>query len=239
MKLKSWFLAASAAAVSTVQLATAADITGKVTVTGATPDEKVIAPIASDQFCGKLHTEAVKTRFFVKAADGGLDDVFVHIKDGLTGKTFEAPATPAVLDQVGCLYQPYILGIQTGQKLVIKNSDPMMHNINCSPKNPENKPFNEAQMAQGADKEKAFTSPEIFVTFQCNVHPWMFAYACVSDNPFFDVTKKGGSFKIANLPPGKYVIEAIHRKAGKVSKEITVGADNQTVDLTLEFKPAQ
>ena len=66
----------------------------------------------------------------------------------------------------------------------------------------------------------------------------MFAYGSIFDHPYFAVSAKDGTFKLANVPPGKYVIEAFHRKAGKITKEVTVGKDNQTVDFTLELKPA-
>jgi len=62
----------------------------------------------------------------------------------------------------------------------------------------------------------------------------MFSYVSVFDHPYFAVTGKDGTFKIPNLPPGKYTIEAIHRKAGKSSQEITVGADGKMVDFALE-----
>jgi hypothetical protein len=32
----------------------------------------------------------------------------------------------------------------------------------------------------------------------------MFAWASVFDHPYFAVSGKDGSFKIANVPPGKY-----------------------------------
>ena len=45
------------------------------------------------------------------------------------------------------------------------------------------------------------------------------------------VSAKDGTFKIGNVPPGKYVVEAYHRKAGKLTKEITVGDQTQTADF--------
>jgi hypothetical protein len=62
----------------------------------------------------------------------------------------------------------------------------------------------------------------------------MFAYVGVLEHPFYAVSGTDGTYKIANLPPGKYVIEAFHRKGGKATKEITVGTDNQIADFTFE-----
>ncbi len=56
-------------------------------------------------------------------------------------------------------------------------------------------------------------TPENFLKFKCDVHPWMFAYVTVADSPYFAVSAKDGTFKIANVPAGKYTVEAAHRKA--------------------------
>src|SRR5438093_5297716 len=91
--------------VASVPAGFAADITGKITLKGTPPPEKEL-PL--DPQCGKLHNQKPKTRFYVVGAGGELADVFVYIKDGLDGKTFEPPATPVVLDQKGCEYTPYV-----------------------------------------------------------------------------------------------------------------------------------
>lgn len=189
----------------------------------------------SDPNCGKIRTEPAKSRAFVVGAGGELADVVIYIKEGVPAKTYDVPAKEVVLDQVGCEYVPYVFAFQTGQKVAIKNSDPVLHNVNCTTKS--NKPFNQAQIGKGPDLVKTFDTPEIFIPFQCNVHPWMFSYGSAFNHPYFAVSGADGTYKISNLPAGKYTIEASHRKAGKASKEITVGGDNQTVDFTLELKP--
>ena len=57
------------------QAASAADITGTVTLNGTPPPEQVNTHIASDPICGKLHPEPVKTQFFVVGPKGELKDV--------------------------------------------------------------------------------------------------------------------------------------------------------------------
>ena len=96
-----------------------------------------------------------------------------------------------------------------------------------------NKESNQAQL-KGQDLTKTFDNPEVLMHFKCDVHNWMHAYAGVLDHPYFAVSAKDGSFKIANVPPGKYVIEAYHRKAGRLTKEVTVADQNQTADFTFE-----
>ena len=218
-------------------LATAGDITGTITLKGTPPKEKDITPLKDDPTCGKLHTEMPTTHFYVVGANAGLADVVVSLQ-GVSGKSGGASAEPAMLDQKGCEYTPQILAVQTGQKIVVKNSDPVLHNIHDLP-NPDsgNPEKNMAQMPGGPDLTFSFEKPEEFLKFKCDVHPWMFAWVSVFDHPYFAVSDKDGAFKISHVPAGKYTIKAAHRKAGAVTQEIEVkeGAPVK-VDLTLEAK---
>jgi len=80
---------------ASLQAIQAGDISGTVTLKGTPPPEKEIPQIKEDPNCGKLHTEAVKTRFYVVGANNGLGDVFVTLK-GITGKSMGASATASV-----------------------------------------------------------------------------------------------------------------------------------------------
>lgn len=226
-------LLAGIALAGSLQNVSAAEISGKVTLKGTPPPERAI-PL--DAACGKSQPEGVKTRLYVVGDGGALANVFVYIKEG--AKASEAAGEAPLLDQVGCEYQPYVMGVQTGQKFKIRNSDPVMHNVHATPKPAAgNKEFNFAQVTKGQVNEKSFDKAEVLVRMKCDVHPWMFAYVGVVDHPHFAVTGKDGSFKLPNLPAGKYTIEAFHLKAGTAMQEITVGADDKkTADFTLEFK---
>jgi plastocyanin len=219
------------------QLSTAGDITGTITLKGTPPKEKDITPLKDDATCGKLHTDMPTTHFYVVGPKGELADVVVSVQ-GAAGASTGAMAAPAVLDQRGCEYIPQILAVQTGQKIVVKNSDPVLHNIHDLP-NPDsgNPEKNMAQMPNGPELTFTFDKPEDFLKFKCDVHQWMFAWVSIFNNPFFAVSDKEGHFKISNVPAGKYKIKAVHRKAGTVTQEVEVkdGAP-ANVDLTLEAK---
>ena len=68
-----------------------------------------------------------------------------------------------VLDQKGCLYTPQILAIQTGQKLMVKNSDTCIHNVHCTPTVAGNPESNQVQMPGGA-------GPDLHLSQAGNVH---------------------------------------------------------------------
>ncbi len=237
MKLNQTLAALVGFAVS-LQLTSAGNLTGKVTLSGTAPAEKEITPLKDDATCGKLLGGAVpKTKFFVVGANKELADVVVIVK-GLEGKSTGAASAPAAMDQKGCEYIPQIHAVQTGQKIVVKNSDPVMHNVHTVPTASGNKEENKGQAAGAPDLTFSIPAAENFLKFKCDVHPWMFAWVTVVDHPYFAVTGADGAFTIKDVPPGKYKVVALHRKGAPtgVEKEIEVKADGATADFVVEIK---
>jgi hypothetical protein len=216
------------------QWAFAADITGVITLKGTPPKEVDITPLKDDPTCGKLHPDLPTTHFFVVGTKGEFADVVVSVQ-GISAKSTGASAAPVVLDQKGCLYVPQILAVQTDQKIVVKNSDPVLHNVHDAPTVAGNEEKNMAQLPNGPDLTLSFPKPEEFVKFKCDVHAWMFAWISVFDHPYFALSAKDGTFKIANVPPGKYTLKAIHRKAGTLTREIEV-KEGQPVKADFAFE---
>src|ERR1035438_7034049 len=235
--MKSSTLIMVAGLAAALQAASAADITGTVTLKGTPPKEKDITPVMEDANCSKLHTSVPTTHFYVVGSKGELADVIVSLQ-GVSGKSTGASAPPVVLDQKGCEYVPSIFAVQTDQKILVRNSDPVLHNIHPVPaEGSGNKEKNEAQLPNGPDLTFSFPKPVNFLKFKCDVHQWMFAWVSIFDHPYFAVSSKDGSFKIANVPPGKYKIQAAHRKAGVVTQEVEVKeGEPAKVDFTLEVK---
>jgi len=217
------------------QIACGADIVGIITLKGTPPPEKEITPLMENPDCAKMHTTPPTTHFYVVGAKGELADVVVSLK-GVTGKSTGASAPPAVLDQKGCLYTPQILAIQTGQKLIVKNSDPCPHNVHATPAVPGNPESNQVQAPGAADLTYTFAQPEMFLRFKCDVHPWMFAWVSVFDSPCFCVSDKDGKFVIKNVPPGKYTVEAAHRKLGTQTQDVEVKDGDVTANFTFAVK---
>jgi plastocyanin len=216
-------------------VAPAADITGVITLTGTPPAEKEITPLMENPDCARMHATTPTTHFYVVGAKGELADAVVSLK-GVTGKSTGAGAPPAVLDQKGCLYTPQILAIQTGQKLIVKNSDPCVHNVHATPAGPGNPETNQGQAPGAVDLTYTYTQPEMFLRFKCDVHPWMFAWVSVFDSPYFCVSDKNGKFVIKNVPPGKYTVEAAHRKLGIQTQDVEVKDGDVTANFTFIVK---
>jgi plastocyanin len=218
---------AQAAAIA-VDPAMAATITGSIRFEGEAAAAVAIR-MNADPVCVKEGKDT-KTETLVVSADGGLANVLVYLKEGVTG-SYPAPSTPVVLDQTGCHYVPHVFGIQVGQPLQVINSDPTLHNIHAIPK--VNQEFNTGQPIKGMKFDHTFSAMEVMVPFKCDVHGWMNAHAAVLDHPFFAVTSTDGTFEITGLPPGSYTVEAVHEKLGTQTMTVEVAAkDSKAADFS-------
>jgi len=214
-----------------------ATIAGRVTLKGRPPPE---TPIPFTAQCGRLPAGANTTRRYVVSSDGGLANVFVYIKSGLKETRFPTPSEPVILNQTHCNYEPYVFGLMVNQKLRIKNSDSLLHNVHATTL-AGNSGFNIAE-TPGAAIEKSFRTAEIPVRLTCDVHPWMFAYACVVENPYFAVTDANGNYSISNVPPGDYVLEAYHVKThgrhdGETQRIAAMAGETATANFSIELSP--
>jgi plastocyanin len=212
--------------------ARAAVVSGKVLFEGQAPVEKI--KLEADPNCQVMHPDGIASDEVIVNSNGTLKDVFIYVKEGVGGKTFETPKTPVVFDQKGCQYSPKVFGIRVNQPLEILNSDNTLHNVHSLAQ--INQAFNLGMPIQGMKLKKTFTKSEVMVKVKCEVHPWMHAYVGVLDHPFFAVSNEGGTFEIKNLPPGQYVIEAWHAKYGSQVQNVTVASDSDTQNISFQYK---
>jgi plastocyanin len=209
-------------------------ITGTVTFTGTPPANPPI-DMSEEQQCAQKHAGGPRDPQVV-VTDGKLANVFVFVKGGLpAGRTYQAPSNPAVLDQDGCLYEPRNFGVMIGQPIEIKNSDPVLHNIKAVPT--KNRGFNISQPSQGMTTRRTFSTEEVGIPLECNVHGWMKASVTVLNHPFFNTTGRDGTFRIQGLPAGTYEIEARHEKLGTRTQSVTV-PEGGTATATITFGAA-
>ena len=116
----------------------------------------------------------------------------------------------------------------------IKNPDGILHNIHSYSET--NDPFNLAQPKFKKTLTVTIENPEI-ISVKCDVHSWMSGWFFVAENPYFSVTDREGSFKLADVPPGEHVLEVWHEKLGKQSRKIKVGS-NEAVEVKFDFSSA-
>ena len=223
--------AASAPAATAPDLSNAGGISGTVMFSGDAPDADAIE-MAADPFCQLAHSSTVTASPVMVDTSGGLMNVVVHVANGLEGYTFPTASGTATMGQTGCIYDPHIVAVRTGQTLNILNGDDTLHNVNVQPN--DNAGFNQAQPLAGMTLEKVFDNAEVGIPARCDVHPWMSAFINVFDHPYFAVSGSDGSFTIDNLPPGDYVIEAWHETLGTQTQSITV-APNEMAATGISF----
>ena len=227
--------AGGAAGGQKVDMATAGDVKGTVTLDGTAPKNEGIK-MNADPVCVKANATPQFQETYAVGSDGkSLANVFVYVKDGLGNYVYDAPTETAKIDQKDCRYHPHVFGVRVGQKLEIINDDPTLHNIHAQPK--VNTEFNNGQPIQGMKTEHVFTAKEVMVPFKCDVHGWMNAYVGVMDNPYFAVSDKDGKFELKSLPPGTYTIEAWHEKLGTTTQSVTLGPKDSK-EVNFAFKPA-
>jgi hypothetical protein len=216
-----------------VDEAKAGTIAGRVAFEGTVPGNPPI-DAGSDPVCARENKDGLSAETVV-VEGGGLNNVFVYLKDGLGKYYFDVPAQAVVLDQQGCRYRPHVFGVRAGQPIEIRNSDPTLHNVNAVAN--VNRGFNFGQPMQGMKNTATFTAPEIMVRIKCDVHGWMNTYAGVVDHPYFAVTNGGGRFELKNVPAGTYTVEAWHEKLGTQTQSVTL-AEKDSKELAFTFKVA-
>jgi plastocyanin len=210
----------------------AGSVSGSVRLDGPAPKAQPMH-MSSDPACAKTHPTPIASDDVVKSSTGGLGNVIVFISEGITGHNFEVPQQPVVLEQKGCMYSPHVIALQANQKLEVVNDDKTTHNIHPTPAN--NREWNKAQ-PPGVKVEDSFSREEIAIPVKCNVHPWMRGYIAVFKHPYFAVTAADGGFRLPDLPPGEYTIEAWHEKLGTMTKKITI-VSGQVQTLEFVFHP--
>ena len=226
--------ASATAAAETPKGAITGTIKGTVLFEGE-PPERATLDRKSDPFCAKQ--AATANADDVVVTKGKLAGVLVRIKNGDAG-SHTAPATPAVIDQVGCMYAPHVIGIQAGQKLAVRNSDGTFHNVRGILKGKDL--LNQMQAVKAADVpiDAATATAGDVIELACGVHPWMHAFAVVNDHPFFAVTGTDGVFSIAGVPQGNYTLEAWHPTLGAKSLKVKIGVGAKgAITARFSYKP--
>lgn len=201
------------------------DVKGTVVVTGKIPAMEDLKR-NSDAFCAK---KQMKDESVIAGKKGELQNVIVHI-NGLPPTS--PPSDKATLSQDDCMYRPRVQGIVDGQKLEIRNGDPVLHNVHTY--EGARTLFNVAQVPGTPNIEKTFTQNGVLLKFKCDVHQWMTGFIWVQNNGWFAVTDKDGKFEIKDVPVGTWDIEAWHERFGTKTGKVTV-AKGKPAEVKFEF----
>lgn len=146
----------------------------------------------------------------------------------IEGLKEEAPtdATVYVVDHHNLDFVPHLLVIRPGTRVRFENSDGMpCHIYSTSPAG------NFALRRQdGKPMTITFDQPGVIVV-RCAEHGRIYAYIIIRENPYFALTDPKGRYKISNLPPGRYTLQAWYEGRVLETRAIEVGNKALKVDF--------
>jgi hypothetical protein len=204
-------------------------IRGVVSLKGEPPEMREIPNQPCHAGAPPLHEETV-----VADDHGHLANVVVFLREAPKAASNATPP-PAVLDQVNCRYVPHVLALQTGQKLLVKTSDPAVHNVHVMAE--ANGARNISMQPGAAPVAMSFAQPESF-SVRCDIHPWMHAIVNVFDHGCFAVTGPDGSFELKDVPAGQYTLVFRHELFGEIEQTVEL-TDGQTLTQDSTYEKPQ
>ena len=196
-------------------------ISGTILFKGHAPSATI--DTSMDPACSQGGKPTLPTEQFV-VKDGKLANVFLYVKSGPPNAMMggNVTAQSVVMDQKNCRYVPHMVAVAAGGYVEFRNSDPTMHNVHTNPTDVGNETIDISEGPRSQPQLKQFVKPELMIPVRCNNHPWMNAFINVSATPFFAVSDAEGHFDLRGLPPGDYVIGAVHEKMGEKTMNVTV-----------------
>jgi hypothetical protein len=247
-----WMPAAQAQAAKKAFAATGSGtIKGKVTLDGAAPGagKLKIDPAHKDAgHCSKGDTEDLT---WVVGPNKELANVVVFLKPP-AGQYFKVDmdkktwTDELTIDQPFCAFKPHVSVVfadyegKPVQKLVVKNSAPILHNSRVSG-SPLKNPAKGGAIPAGKQEEFVLKSDTTVIKINCDAHKWMEAFIWAFDHPYAAVTDADGNFEIKNAPTGAELqVMAWHEDNGTPANgmEIKKGAlkDGDVIEFKIKKK---
>lgn len=227
---------AQSAAYKEVSVSDGGTITGTISFAGKDQSPKTYTISKDNDVCGT----GKRSIDYVRIENGNLLDVIVYLEKVKEGKAF-GDLGSAVIDQEGCEFKPFIQVMKNKTKIEAINKDPVLHNIHTyelirgDAKGPKKTLFNISQPDPGTVTKMVKMKRGPAMKVECDAHDFMHGFVFVAKNPYFAKVADDGTYKIENVPAGKYKIKAWHgmlkNQKGKV--EVTAGG---TATADFKFK---
>lgn len=130
-------------------------------------------------------------------------------------------------------FVPRVVVVPAGSTVRYLNHDPFDHNVFSVS---EANPFDLGQYGRGETRAWTFAGPGLTRVF-CNVHPRMVMFVQVMAGRYFAQPAADGSFRIEDVPPGRYVLHAWHERSPQVTQDVLVTAEGASgIDLQLDAR---
>ena len=213
-------------------------IQGKTTMIGKMPFPRVYHLILfpNIDMCAEIDTDDEMNRVlddFKISADGGLKDVVITLEHVEAGKPFNKK--PILIDSEDCKFSPDVNAVRQGEAFKVNNLDAVMHNSQVYQAE-RGKIIQNLPVPPEATTNGKVTFQKKYKIFQmiCGMHEFMQTWGYRVQNPYYFITKLGGEFKIDNIPPGDYLLNAWHYLMKPHSQKISI-AKNETISANFEF----
>jgi plastocyanin len=159
-------------------------------------------------------------------------NIAVYI-DAIPGKTFDAPAKHALMNQRDLKFVPHVLVVLKGTTVDFMNDDNTLHNVFWPDVGGSRKlARNLGTWPKG--QHKSFTFDNLgSASLLCNVHQEMSGYVVVVPTPYFAVTDAQGDYVIKDVPAGHYTLKTWSEEGKPVTQSVEVGAGAATADLNV------
>jgi plastocyanin len=151
-----------------------------------------------------------------------LQDFVVYIDQAVAGGS--APADPRTVTQRNVSFEPHVLPIAVGTKVLWPNKDDIFHNVFSMS---DAMPFDLGLYTK--ERVPLLTFDKVGrVDVYCSIHSKMHCIILVLPNRFFALSDAHGRYAITNVPPGTYRLTAWHELLPPKVATVVVPAEGVT-----------
>jgi hypothetical protein len=227
--LSSFFYSISAAlAYEAIPFRNGGSIEGVVEYAGATaPKDPVVTLSSETEYCGQ---KLPANKYLITHRK--VKNAVVYLVGIKAGKAL--PGEPVVVTNVKCEFVPHVAVGFKGNKLIMKNDDPVFHQFDLHASINGKELYSVSLHEKDISVTKTLAQTGL-LNLSCYVHPWQHAYISVFDHPYAAVTDEKGKFAITDIPPGTYTVEVWHEALGTKNRANVKVESGRTSTVTLEY----